>query len=281
MKKYYIGILIIAAISLGLCGYAIANGVSGKQDKETAQKAQDVSTKLNAYVSDKGTIPASLDEVGVKDAPSTIRYTKKSDESYEFCVTYKQSGEDLGLGFTSILFGSFSRGITSSTDDYSSPNYLYLPYSHKKGENCQTITPYTYGSSNPYFDSPGLQTNTLNLGSTGNTTGVLNTERETDIKALHGQIEAYYAQNGKYPTLKDMNDPTWRATDMKGLDSEALKDPQGKTAELKAKPTSDAYSYDVTADDGTACDNLKKDCALYILTAMLSGGGTYTKSNLN
>src|SRR5437588_436170 len=33
-----------------------------------------------------------------------------------------------------------------------------------------------------------------------------NTERQTDIKALHGQVEAYYAQNGKYPTLANMND---------------------------------------------------------------------------
>ena len=32
------------------------------------------------------------------------------------------------------------------------------------------------------------------------------TERETDIKALQGQIEAYYAQNGNYPTRTNVND---------------------------------------------------------------------------
>ena len=31
------------------------------------------------------------------------------------------------------------------------------------------------------------------------------TERQTDIKAVHGQLEAYYAQNGAYPALADLN----------------------------------------------------------------------------
>src|SRR5258708_1962844 len=58
------------------------------------------------------------------------------------------------------------------------------------------------------------------------------TERTTDIKALHGQIEAYYASKGNYPSLTDMNDSTWRGTNMKGLDQEALKDPKGSTYTL-------------------------------------------------
>src|SRR5688572_14244107 len=61
-----------------------------------------------------------------------------------------------------------------------------------------------------------------------------NTERETDIKAIHSQLEAYYAQNGSYPALSDVNDATWRGTNMKGLDSEALKDPKGTTQTLAA-----------------------------------------------
>ena len=108
-----------------------------------------------------------------------------------------------------------------------------------------------------------------------------NTERTTDIKALHGQVEAYYAQNGKYPTLANMNDATWRSTNMKGLDAEALKDPKGSAQTLVASPQANAYSYAVTASDGSACDNTTKDCAQYTLTATYEGGGTFTKSNLN
>ncbi len=108
------------------------------------------------------------------------------------------------------------------------------------------------------------------------------TERTTDIKALHGQIEAYFAQNQKYPTLANMNDSTWRASNMKGLDQEALKDPKGgSTPTLVTTPASGAYAYAVTASDGSACDNTTKDCAEYTLTATLEGGGTFAKSNLN
>ena len=44
------------------------------------------------------------------------------------------------------------------------------------------------------------------------------TKRQTDIKALHGMLEAFYAQNGGgYPVLADVNNASWRTTNMKGL----------------------------------------------------------------
>lgn len=107
------------------------------------------------------------------------------------------------------------------------------------------------------------------------------TERQTDIKAVHGQVEAYYAQNGRYPTLTDINDTTWRSNNMKGLDSEALKDPKGANSTLAAAAAANVYSYDVQRSGGGTCDNSTNDCAQYTLTATLEGGGTYTKSNLN
>lgn len=109
-----------------------------------------------------------------------------------------------------------------------------------------------------------------------------NTERQTDVKAIHGQVEAYYAQNGKYPTLANLNDGTWRGTNMKGLDADALKDPKGSASTLVATPAANSYSYAVFASDGTtACDNTTTDCAVYTLTATNEGGGTYAKTNLN
>jgi len=103
-------------------------------------------------------------------------------------------------------------------------------------------------------------------------------ERQTDIKALHGQIEAYYAREGKYPTLGNLNDGSWRKTNMEGLDTDALKDPAGSTMILVASPTANAYAYAV----GPAlCDNSTTDCDMYTLTAILSDGSHYNKLNLN
>ncbi len=108
------------------------------------------------------------------------------------------------------------------------------------------------------------------------------TERQTDIKAIHGQVEAYYAQNGKYPTLTNLNDSTWVAANLKGLDKEATKDPKGSGYTFAASAAANQYAYGVTAADGTtACDNTTTDCSKYTLTASLEGGGTYTKKSLN
>ncbi len=114
-----------------------------------------------------------------------------------------------------------------------------------------------------------------------------NTERQTDIKALHGQIEAYYAQEGSYPDLTSMNDTTpntgFLATSMKGLDKEALQDPKGNTPALASGAGSATqYGYAPFQSDGTtACTTAAKDCAVYKLTATLEGGGTFEKTNLN
>lgn len=107
------------------------------------------------------------------------------------------------------------------------------------------------------------------------------TERQTDIKAIHGQLEAYYAQNGSYPALAEVNSSSWRSTNMKGLDPEALKDPKGSSQALAASTSATAYGYaPLTSADG-ACTTAAADCAKYTLTATLEGGGTYSKSNLN
>jgi hypothetical protein len=104
------------------------------------------------------------------------------------------------------------------------------------------------------------------------------TERKTDINALQGQIEAYWADNGFYPTLTNINDPNWRATNMKGMDPEALKDPAGTSQKLAASPAAHVYSYQALP---TGCDNVKVQCDDFTLTATLDAGGTYSKQSLN
>ncbi|MCA9344123.1 MAG: prepilin-type N-terminal cleavage/methylation domain-containing protein [Candidatus Nomurabacteria bacterium] len=109
------------------------------------------------------------------------------------------------------------------------------------------------------------------------------TERQTDIKAIHGQLEAYYAQNGHYPTLANVNDSTFRGANMKGLDADALQDPKGSAQTLVATATANSYSYAVTP---AGCDNgANGECTAYTLTATLEGtidgSGTYSKTSLN
>jgi hypothetical protein len=102
------------------------------------------------------------------------------------------------------------------------------------------------------------------------------TERQTDIKALHSQIESYYAQYGKYPTQVDLNNATWRTKNMRGLDEEALRDPDGTMQTLANAATNKQYGY--LPESCTKADN---GCQTYTLSALLSTGTLYTKRNLN
>ena len=99
----------------------------------------------------------------------------------------------------------------------------------------------------------------------------MDTERRTDINALHGQTEAYYAQYATYPTLAQLNDANWRDENMRGLDAEALVDPNGSSAQLVAQPQADAYSYQALPE---GCDNQATICYSYTLTATNHDGTT-------
>ena len=105
-----------------------------------------------------------------------------------------------------------------------------------------------------------------------------NSQRQTDINALDSHIEAYNASNGYYPTLANLNDSTFRTTNMKGLDPAALQDPKDSSAtpQLVATPTASRYSYEVSP---SGCDNVTTTCDSFILTANLEGGGTYIKKS--
>jgi prepilin-type N-terminal cleavage/methylation domain-containing protein len=112
------------------------------------------------------------------------------------------------------------------------------------------------------------------------------TERQTDIKALQGQVEAYYAQKGNYPTRTNVNDSAWRSTNMKGLDAEAIKDPKnptGTTPALAAAVSATQYRYDVLNASDTSCEADETTCVKYTLEADMeqSGVANYSKTNLN
>jgi prepilin-type N-terminal cleavage/methylation domain-containing protein len=108
-----------------------------------------------------------------------------------------------------------------------------------------------------------------------------NIERQRDIDELRVELESYYSQYTKYPTLAQLNNSAWRASYMKGLVREVMRDPDGSRYNLAVKPAKDIYAYDVTATSGRKCNDVHVICTQYTLTATLDGGGTYVENNLD
>jgi len=107
-------------------------------------------------------------------------------------------------------------------------------------------------------------------------------KRQTDVNALDSHLEAYYANNGYYPTVIDLQSSSFLSTYMKGLDPNALTDPKGSSITGSA-PASGTYVYSYQAS-GTGCDNTAassstNQCSAFTLTAELEGGGTFVKKS--
>jgi type IV pilus assembly protein PilA len=117
-----------------------------------------------------------------------------------------------------------------------------------------------------------------------------NAKRQTDVQSLQTQVEAFFSQNGYYPSLTDMNSASWRTTNMKSLDPNALVDPSSSCAPATASclvsaPAAKSYAYAVSNSSGTSCESADSTCSQYTLTATyegtVNGQSTYTKSNLD
>jgi prepilin-type N-terminal cleavage/methylation domain-containing protein len=108
-----------------------------------------------------------------------------------------------------------------------------------------------------------------------------NTERTTDLKTFQSQLEAYYANNGRYPANSDLGgtsatNVTFIAGNMKGMDKETMRDPKGASGDFSlntgATTGGNKYTY---APTPAACDDTgTNDCTSYTLTAVPEGGGS-------
>ncbi len=107
-------------------------------------------------------------------------------------------------------------------------------------------------------------------------------ERQTDINATHGQIEAYFAQQGYYPTLTNLQTDSWVQANLKGLDVKSLQAPNTSSNSIVGTGAAITnYQYAVTP---SGCDNAAAAtyCTGYTLTANQENSTTpYTKSALN
>lgn len=107
-----------------------------------------------------------------------------------------------------------------------------------------------------------------------------NSKRQSDISSLHTAIEAYFVQNNsQYPSATQINDATFRSTNLKGVPDETFKDPKAANSTMAGARTVNQYAYVVTP---SGCDNSTTTCTAYQLIAVPEGGGAdITKDSLN
>ncbi len=110
-------------------------------------------------------------------------------------------------------------------------------------------------------------------------------KRQTDVTAVASHLEAFYANNGYYPTLTDLQDTAaggFVNSQLKGLDPSALKSPEGDTIAGTAGNGSSgwAYGYTTTGCTATSASSTTNECTAFTLTANLEGSSTaFTKSS--
>lgn len=121
-----------------------------------------------------------------------------------------------------------------------------------------------------------------------------NSKRQTDIQSIQTQLEAFFSQNGYYPSFADLSSSTWIDANMKSLDKNALIDPSSgsSSATLAKSGATDGsvtkkYQYLPTDSNGdsAACETDDTTCAKYTLIATyegtVNGQQVYEKSNLD
>lgn len=105
------------------------------------------------------------------------------------------------------------------------------------------------------------------------------TERQTDIKAITAQLEGFYAANGAYPSLTELNTASFRSQHFRVIDDETFTDPTSTSDVLTETPAPGLYAYEASPE-GCSSVSRTNPCMGYTATATLDDGSTYVKVNL-
>jgi type II secretory pathway pseudopilin PulG len=112
----------------------------------------------------------------------------------------------------------------------------------------------------------GLFFGLIGANFTGAQSKARDTERKTDINALHAKLEEYYNENSSYPLPQDLNERG--STLLPGINGEAFIDPNNN------RINEGDYKYETQQ-----CSVI--GCARYKLSTKMENGEDYYKLSLN
>lgn len=284
MKNEKLYAIFLGGFSIALVAFALAVPVQGlrkKQlDQQTSTALTEVETALSEYsAKNNGEIPKSVNDLefdeysSLKDNKDTLsRITiEGSGKDYKLCGFFytdtksddekKQKEENAVSATIKYSFGSSAYGNRFSMHDKGNFCFDNDSYSDYQDE----ISLNDYNNLNSYDDMTAP-------------TNAPDSERQSDIKSIFGQLEIYFAENGNYPAFDDMNSSDFRSSKFADVESSTFSDPEGMTDKFANLPMKNIYSYETTPMD---CDNISQDCTGMILSATLSSGEIYEKIGSN
>jgi prepilin-type N-terminal cleavage/methylation domain-containing protein len=105
------------------------------------------------------------------------------------------------------------------------------------------------------------------------------TERQTDIVAVHGHLEVFYANNSYYPTVAELI-----PDNLPGIDAQALVAPRAEATDVIDANVSTIVKYQYAPLDSDNADcTTSTECISYTLTAVLEAtpAEPFSKTSLN
>lgn len=219
----------------------------------------------------------------------------KGGDDLSLFVRYHNGG-DSPYDVKSTLDTNTVTGVTTANVDASSPKsgesefqsafslkmtFKSEPLKQKVEQTIPTDTvPFTELLAKMGVAAPESSGNTSSQAPKGSITArAYDSERQTDINALRSQVEVHYANWGNYPSLAQINDAAWRTKNMRGLSSEALRDPESSSEKLASVASRGTYGYQALPANCSGGENATIGCDSFVLTAILSDGTKYTKDS--
>jgi len=113
-------------------------------------------------------------------------------------------------------------------------------------------------------------------------------KRKNDVASIQLAIQSYWAQTGNFPSLAQMNDPSFQKKSLNNLQTSAIRDPLWSAKnkfcrsngspvfENSSSPNKGCYGYSALP---AGCDNKATACSGYLLNARLETGGFYGRSS--
>lgn len=265
LHKLFLIVLLAAGLLAGGLQIPVVMAQKDKaHDKQVVEDLQRISSAIEASSNDNnGKLPTSLaaakPPAELKDRLANYKYAPKVDGvSYQLCATFKTDASSSNKTFPATDMAYYGSGPDVEN--------------HKMGEQCFTYTITSRFNFDDYYKSLNSSSRSSNSSAFSDIQSKADdSELKTNVNSIAAQLEGYFAMEGMYPTLAQLNDAAWRETNEVTLQSGVL-----SGGKLK-----DSYSYVTSTGSCDGVDSEEMSCVKFTLSVKLSDGTTYTRKSSN
>lgn len=146
-------IILLATLLMVYVGFRL---FQASKDVQTRKHANTIGTQLGEYITEKRTVPLTLEGAGITNVPKTVRYSYVSTTKFKLCADFQKFNNPSAGAFQKFINLLVNQPDNLAIETASTDGTIYgvagFDDLHLAGPDCQTVEYYTIAPAHSLTD---------------------------------------------------------------------------------------------------------------------------------